>query len=413
MKRTLYHLFLIVMAVVMIGCQSEETISFSNETIEESIRVEIDKEEGEIFAEDLDEITELDLSGLELKDLDGLEHLDAVEVLYLQNNNISDFTVLEDMESLQKVTIAGNPYDETAEFLGELSDQDVEVITKLAVEVLGTPNGPGGFLWKVENGETVVYLQGTIHTATEDFYPLNEEIEKAYAEADVIVPEIDLVNLNPMEVQGTTMELAVYQDGTTIEDHIPSDLYEKLDSTLKELGMPIDMLKNYKPWFLSSTIQQLMMQQLGYIQGVDEYFLTRADEDGKEVIGLETVEEQLRIFAETSPEYQIEMLEEALIDLEEFDTQMQEMFDLYKEGDEELLLESLTEEGAEVSEEEQAFMEALNDERNYGMAETIEDFLEEDSGDTYFVIVGSLHLLMEPHVRSILEEAGYEVERVH
>lgn len=397
----------------MIGCQSEETISFSNETIEESIRVEIDKEEGEIFAEDLDEITELDLSGLELKDLDGLEHLDAVEVLYLQNNNISDFTVLEDMESLQKVTIAGNPYDETAEFLGELSDQDVEVITKLAVEVLGTPNGPGGFLWKVENGETVVYLQGTIHTATEDFYPLNEEIEKAYAEADVIVPEIDLVNLNPMEVQGTTMELAVYQDGTTIEDHIPSDLYEKLDSTLKELGMPIDMLKNYKPWFLSSTIQQLMMQQLGYIQGVDEYFLTRADEDGKEVIGLETVEEQLRIFAETSPEYQIEMLEEALIDLEEFDTQMQEMFDLYKEGDEELLLESLTEEGAEVSEEEQAFMEALNDERNYGMAETIEDFLEEDSGDTYFVIVGSLHLLMEPHVRSILEEAGYEVERVH
>ena len=66
-----------------------------------------------------------------------------------------------------------------------------------------------------------------------------------------------------------------------------------------------------------------------------------------------------------------------------------------------------------MSVEEEAYMEALNDNRNYGMAEEITKFLESGEDQTYFVIVGSLHLILEPHVISILEEEGYEVEHIH
>lgn len=141
--------------------------------------------------------------------------------------------------------------------------------------------------------------------------------------------------------------------------------------------------------------------------------LDRAAQDDKEIIALETVEEQLSIFADTSDDYQIQMLEESLVDIDDYEEDMLELFNLYKEGDVDELLTALTEEEAEPTAEEQAFMEALNDERNYGMADTITEFLEEDNGDTYFVIVGSLHLIMEPHVVSILEEEGYEVEHVY
>lgn len=185
-------------------------------------------------------------------------------------------------------------------------------------------------------------------------------------------------------------------------------------SRLEELGFPYELAEMYKPWILSSTIQQLMTEQLGYVYGVDEYFLSRASEDGKDIIDLETVEGQLSIFAETSHEYQVEMLEDILIDLEDFDNEMQMLLSAYAEGDtEELLGLTVADEDVDMSEEEETFMRALNDDRNYDMAETIAGFLEENNDLTYFVIVGTLHLIEEPHIISILEEEGYEAEHIH
>ncbi|MGG3575167.1 TraB/GumN family protein [Bacillus gobiensis] len=54
--------------------------------------------------------------------------------------------------------------------------------------------GNGGFLWKVEHGDTVVYLQGTIHVGKEKFYPLNPQTEEAYEKSDIVLPEVDLNN---------------------------------------------------------------------------------------------------------------------------------------------------------------------------------------------------------------------------
>ena len=414
MKRLFANLLIVILALVITACQSEEAVSFYDEQLEEGLRAEVEKTDGELYESDFDELVELDLSGLGIQDLTGIELLDDLKVLSLEDNEINDFSLLKDLESLEEVNVRSNPIDEEQQaLLDELTEQDVVVHFTEETEVVGSPDGPGGFLWKVENGDTTVYLQGTIHAGTEDFYPLNEKIEDAYREADVVVPEIDITDLNVMEVQQLTMDLGAYQDGTTIEDHIPEDVYSDLSATLDELGLPLQMVEGFKPWFLSSTIQQLMTEQLGFMNGVDQYFLDRAAQDDKEIIALETVEEQLSIFADTSDDYQIQMLEESLVDIDDYEEDMLELFNLYKEGDVDELLTALTEEEAEPTAEEQAFMEALNDERNYGMADTITEFLEEDNGDTYFVIVGSLHLIMEPHVVSILEEEGYEVEHVY
>src|SRR5699024_930748 len=143
-----------------------------------------------------------------------------------------------------------------------------------------------------------------------------------------------------------------------------------------------------------------------------QYFLNRAEDEGKEVIGLETVEDQLSIFANLSPEMQEKRLKESLIDIEEYEEHMEEVLSLYMEGDAEELLDYLVMDKEQATDEEIAFMKALNDDRNHGMAEQIAGFLEEDSGDTYFVIVGALHLIKEPHIRSLLEEKGYEIESI-
>ncbi|GIN18522.1 hypothetical protein J32TS2_38780 [Shouchella clausii] len=64
----------------------------------------------------------------------------------------------------------------------------------------------GGFLWKVTNNKTVMYVFSTIHLGDDHFYPLDPIVEEAFNQADVIMPEI-----NPKEEsidQAALMKLA-------------------------------------------------------------------------------------------------------------------------------------------------------------------------------------------------------------
>lgn len=405
-----------LLLLILAACQTGEPVKIGDENLEEALREEIEKEAGALYEEDFENLEELDLSGNGISDISDITMIHNVKELSLKNNEITDISPLQELEDLNEVNVEGNPIesDDQLDILDQLSEQGVVVHLTEETEVVGRDDGPGGFLWKVENDETTVYLQGTVHVGPEDFYPMHTEIENAYAESDIVVPEIDITSVNPFEMQEVMMELGTYQDGTTIEDHIPEDVHEELVSRLDDLGFPYELAEMFKPWILSSTIQQLMTEQLGYLYGVDEYFLNRAKEDGKDIIDLETVEDQLGIFADTSDEYQIEMLKDVFIDLEDYDEELQELLSAYAEGDVEALLDLTTiDEDVELSAEDEAFMQALNDDRNYDMAETITGFLEEDHDHTYFVIVGTLHLIEEPHIVSILEEAGYEAAHIH
>ncbi|RLL43655.1 TraB/GumN family protein [Oceanobacillus piezotolerans] len=416
MKHLFSKLLLVLLAMIIVGCQSEEPLIFSDDKLEQALQEELHKTDKELFLSDFDEITELELAGYGIVSLDGMESLDTLENISLEENEIHDFSPLLEMEMLEEVNINGNPIDDNEEQQSLIQElRELGVTVQYEKEITGSPDGPGGYLWKVENGDTTVYLQGTIHLGKEELFPLNEEIESAYRSADVIVPEIDLTRINPFEVQQITMDLGTYQDGTTIQDHIPAELYTDLKTTMEELGLPLEMVETYKPWLLSSTIQQLMVQEIGFINGVDEYFLARAVKDEKEIIPLETVEEQFIIFADTSPQYQVQMLEESLIDIDTYEEELNKLLAAYMEGDIDNMLSSLMADAEEVeaSEEEQAFMEALNDNRNIGMTESIVEFLEADNGQTYFVIVGTLHYILEPHIISLLEEAGFEVEHIY
>lgn len=417
MRRLFTGFMFVFLTFILFACDSGDPVSFSDDQLEDAIRAEIDKPNDDIYKDDLEDIDEMDLSDSDIENIDGLEAAENIETLSLADNDISDFSPLDELEKLDDVTVTGNPFTDDNEqiaLLEDLSDDGMNV--KMSK---GEPDGPGGFLWKVENDDTTVYLQGTIHVASDDLFPLNVESEDAYTKADVVVPEVDLNGTDMEESQELTQELGMYDDGTDIEDHITSDLYEELEDKLNELGLPMQTAKYLKPWLLANTIDQMMTEEIGYTDGVDEYFLDRADEDEKEVDALETAKGQLSIFADRSPEFQEEQLEESLMDIDTYEEQMDELLDLYKDGDKDELLDYLlaedevdTEENEEMTDEAEEFMEELNDKRNEGMAEQIADYLDEGSDKTYFVIVGSLHLIQDPHVRSFLEDEGYDIEQV-
>lgn len=209
MKKMKCCVAVILAMFLLAACQSGEPVTIKDEQLEQALREEIGKDEGDLYEEDFEEVEELDLSENNISDISELATLHNLQVLSLERNEISDISPLQELENLNEVNVEANPIEaeEQLEMLEQLSEQGVVVHFTEEPEIVGRDDGPGGFLWKVEHGETTVYLQGTVHVGPEDFYPMHTEIENAYAEADVVVPEIDITSVNPFEMQEIMMEL--------------------------------------------------------------------------------------------------------------------------------------------------------------------------------------------------------------
>ncbi|AXF56547.1 hypothetical protein DT065_11275 [Salicibibacter kimchii] len=87
------------------------------------------------------------------------------------------------------------------------------------------------------------------------------------------------------------------------------------------------------------------------------------------------------------------------------DAELEHLVSIWRDGD----VDAMAEPTDDYPDE---YMKELNDVRNFDMAEQIEDILENDSGQTYFVFVGTLHMTEEPSIVSILEDEGLDVNYV-
>src|SRR5690625_2205999 len=246
--KTVRAFFILRMILTLAACQSEseDVVNFSDENLADGIRTELDIEADVISIDDLENVRKLNLDNYEIESLEGIEQIESLRNLSVRNNDITDLSPLLELENLRRLNVIDNPLldlDEQLVLVDDLIEQGVNVEFE---QIIGREDGPGGFLWKVENNDTTVYLQGTIHVGTQDFYPLHEKIELAYHEADVIVPEIDMNNIDIMEIQAIYEELGEYDDGTTIQDHLDDETYEELDAMLSDLGIPLVMFEHYK-----------------------------------------------------------------------------------------------------------------------------------------------------------------------
>src|SRR5699024_9342715 len=146
----------------------------------------------------------------------------------------------------------GNDMSEDSDHADDdaLGDDGDKSSMNASKEERGLGRGQGGFLWRVDNEDTTVYLQGTIHIGPQSFYPLNDAIESAYEEADVVVPEIDITSVGAFTELKTTLDQGVSDDGETIEDHIPGDVYDKLIEVLEDFNLDPERFVAFKPWML-------------------------------------------------------------------------------------------------------------------------------------------------------------------
>ncbi|MFD3261461.1 TraB/GumN family protein [Paenibacillus lentus] len=295
--------------------------------------------------------------------------------------------------------------------VGEAAGYEVHWVQQSRTVLLvskATGEGARGFMWEVENNGNTVYLVGSIHIADDSFYPLRSEFEEAFAEADYLGVEIDISKAADEEQQKLIMNMGMYQDGTTLKDHVSKETYAKVEEILKQNGMEPNALDAFKPWVVETTISTLKSMNAGYeaAAGIDLYFIQKAMERKLPILELESYESQLGMFNGFSKELQEKNLNAALDNFDVLDDYVDELADTWKTGDDQKLLE-FTNSMADDPE----FNKAMLIDRNIVMADQIDGYLKSEKKAEYFIVVGAGHFLGKDGVVQLLKDKGYSVVR--
>ncbi len=262
-----------------------------------------------------------------------------------------------------------------------------------------------GMLFSVSKpGVDISYVFGTIHSDDERITDLPEPVRLALEETDQVAVEVVLDDA-ALLLSAAAM---VFADGRNLPMVLGDDLYRLTTAAVEVLGMPEIALRQLKPWAVAT---MLSMPQATTGQFLDLVLASTAKARGVEVVGLETVPEQLSLFDGLSDQDQIGLLKVTLNNLDRLPLIFESLIQTYLKRD----LAGLVRLSKELSkygdpELEIRFQERLIDSRNKRMVDRMLPLLEKGG---LFVGVGALHLPGKKGILFILEELGFSVASIY
>jgi uncharacterized protein YbaP (TraB family) len=264
------------------------------------------------------------------------------------------------------------------------------------------------FIWKISGKQNVVYLVGSVHMLSKDFYPLGPAFDNAFKESDLLVEELDLGEATSGDAGFALLSHAMLPEDQSLEGVLSPATYDQVSRHLADLGVPIEPLKRLKPWMLAVTFEELEWQKAGYDPdlGLDKHFYDLAQAEGKAVQGFETAEFQLSLFDGMPMDQQDRMLADTLKDLDTEINNVNRMADAWKAGDalavERIVLPDL--------QQDPAMYKRLLVDRNRNWLPKIDALLARRGHA--FVVVGAAHLLGPDGLLALLKAKGYAVDQM-
>jgi len=272
---------------------------------------------------------------------------------------------------------------------------------------------PKPFLWRID-GTKPSYVFGTIHLSNRAVTTLTPATRQAVDSADALFTEI------PMDLADQFKASMAMMGNEPLSKVLPKELYARAEAELKRINptLTLQPLENLKIWALAMMIT-LLEEQMKNPGGMplDAILFAKAKNAGKEVGGIETLEEQSKLFDVFSKEEQIVMLSATLDDLErarkEGRSPIAELQKAYLSGDLDVLDKTLNEWMTDLDPKLLAhFLETLFTKRNHVMAERIAAKLKAAPDKSQFFAVGAGHLIGDTGVLKLLEKQGLKLTRV-
>jgi uncharacterized protein len=264
------------------------------------------------------------------------------------------------------------------------------------------------FLWKVSGKTGALYLVGSVHLLTQDFYPLSAALDRAFKDSDLLVEEADFADLLSGSTQMQMLARSMLPSNTSLDSVISPATFALVVKRTRDLGLPIEPLKRFKPWSLALMLSSLEWQKAGFDPeiGLDRHFYDQARTEGKQVQGLETAEFQISRFDEIAMDQQERLLAGTLKDVDTELANLTTLVQAWKAGDaaaiEQIVLNDVT--------QDPLMYRRLLVERNRNWMPRLEVLLTRPK--PAFVVVGAAHLVGPDGLIALLKARGYRVEQM-
>jgi uncharacterized protein len=264
------------------------------------------------------------------------------------------------------------------------------------------------FGWKVTSPQGALYLVGSVHLLTKDFYPLNPALEKAYKDSDLLVEEVDIAEMSGTGSQLSMLTRGMQPSSKPLDSVLSTSTMALLSKKAQDVGLPIEALKQFKPWMIALTIEAMEWQKAGFDPelGLDKHFYNQAKADGKAVQALETIDYQISRFDEMPLELQDHLLAETLKSIDTEKSSMSRLIEAWRTGDgsavERIVLKDL--------QQEPQLYQRLLVERNKNWLPKL-DALFVRKGRA-MVVVGAAHLVGPDGLLAMFKAKGYRVEQL-
>ena len=271
-------------------------------------------------------------------------------------------------------------------------------------------------VWRVTNAKAPFYLVGSVHTLGENDYPLPAPYEIALKDAKRFLFEFDPTR--QAEFEKKLNAAATYRPGEDISSKIDPKLFAWLQQNISTVNSDARRGKKsqatgfngglgYKPWWIAQhLVDKNAYSNVSASPGLDDYFLARAQRMGKEIGGLESVDEHVVVLGRLSDRDGEIILRDALTPQKNGAAQLSGMRKAWRKGD----TAALWARDARFRREAPWIAARFVDERNRKWVPRIE--VELKSGRPTAIVAGALHFSGPNSIVRLLEKRGYKIEQL-
>src|SRR5438034_1063228 len=271
-------------------------------------------------------------------------------------------------------------------------------------------------VWRVTNAKAPFYLVGSIHALSKKDYPLPTPYEIALNHSTRFVFEFDPTR--HAEFQKRFEAAAKYPPGQDLRSKISPELLAWLRKNMftmipdarggnGERLMSFDSQLRYKPWWIAQHLAApASYSKTSASHGLDNYFVDDAMKLGKEIGGLESVNEHVAVMGGLSDRDGEFMLQDALTQPDNGDKESGRMYKAWRKGDTNALWAGDTPLRSKAPRIAARFV----DDRNVKWIPRIEAELK--TGKPTAIVAGALHFSGPRSVIALLQKRGYVIAQL-
>jgi uncharacterized protein YbaP (TraB family) len=297
-------------------------------------------------------------------------------------------------------------------FENRLQQENVQYVTIASeTKALGDKcNERRPLLYKVEHNNNELYVFGSIHFGSSEFYPFPAIIDSAFKSSKNLIVEVNTISENFVPSSKKLLMGGLLEENKTLKTVLSTNTYSKVDEIFKQFGLQIEKFNKFKPWLLAVSLESLFIQAGGYVSeyGVDRHFLEKAKLDNKNILEVESLEKQIEMLKNLNEEDYL------IYTMLKKDTKKEEMrliSESFLCGNESDLKEQLLKDYSYAINNYDSIYQKLIVNRNHTMADYIENYLIKNK-EAGFMVIGMAHVIGNDGIIQILTKKGYKIEKM-